>query len=116
MGDYKHKSRAVGQQLFGQGEAEIWIKRCAKHLDHAIQYDIARSCVLNTEVIRFLAIRINQSNIWANWNPHYQQLFLGRARDGSFIYTDAVQIPYFEPDVEEYDKLVNKLRTYLTFS
>lgn len=91
------------------------VKKCYKHPDHYIK-TVANSF---TEIIYEIQIKINNNPLtWANWNFTYKRLyvFAGDSDADFFAKTPFMtELPWFEPDLNNYKKLVQKIHTYIVF-
>jgi hypothetical protein len=97
------------------GGAERWRIVCDKHLDHDI---LALTIVGHDDLLLHLQIAVYMNTIiwnriYANWNFEKKELTIDKGRG---MLRHNVIIPYFEPDLTQYDKLLKKMRVYLTFS
>lgn len=67
-----------------------------------------------------LTININpKTNLQATWTfgPREFCVWTGNiARTGTYAIATWKYLPYFDPDLSDYQKLVNKVKTYLVFS
>lgn len=66
-----------------------------------------------------IAIRMGtakRDRVYVDWNFEKEELKITEGWIGASFYEPNVIIPYFEPDLSQYDKLIKKLRTYLIFS
>lgn len=83
-------------------------KSCGSRLDHRF------ACTSYDEpydVMYSMGIEIDTENmIRVNWMFDIKQMFVCKGED------DTHSLPYFEPDLSDYRKLVAKLRTYVMFS
>ncbi len=83
-------------------------KSCRSRLDHKF------ACTSNDEpydTMYSMGIEIDTQNlIRVNWMFERKEMFVCRDED------DVHSLPYFEPDLSDYRKLVDKLRTYVMFS
>ena len=106
------------------GSRDRWRVTCDKHMDHQVQYMTSTN---NGEVVEDLEVAIHMStrrqtahsragNIYAHWNFKKQHLTITRGWLGETFYEPNSVVPWFEPNLSEYDKLIKKLRTYITFS
>lgn len=106
------------------GSKDRWRVTCDKHLNHQIQYMTSTN---NGEIIEDLEVAIYMNkhiraginrlgNTYAHWNFKKQHLTITDGFLGETFYEPNSLVPWFEPDLSEYDKLIKKLKTYLTFS
>lgn len=86
-------------------------KRCSSRLDHKF------ACTSNKEPydeMFSMGIEIDTLNmIRVNWVFDRQEVFV--CKDPNNM-NNVHSLPYFEPDLSDYRKLVDKLRTYVMFS
>lgn len=80
-------------------------KKCIKKLNHTIQL---QSYSMNADEVQFifLAYGKTKSNIFL-WNLKTSKL--------KILYSH-IDIPFFEPNFSNFNKLTNKLDTYIMFS
>jgi len=83
---------------------DIWNKRCisASHSFTCIVID-------PDGVSAIMIVTDINNNVIANWKMDNQTLCIVKGKN-------VVNIPFFEPDFSDYDKLIQKLKTYVTFS
>lgn len=99
------------------GSRGRWRLSCLE-IDHDI---LAVTFTNRDDVLERVSIAIHMGNhkserVYADWNFEKQQLKITEGWFGPSFYLDSSALPYFEPDLTQYDKLIKKLRTYLTFS
>lgn len=66
-----------------------------------------------------IAIRMDPKKmhrIYADWNFDKKELTITNGWLGPSFYEPNAIVPYFEPNLARYDKLIKKLLTYLIFS
>jgi hypothetical protein len=84
---------------------------CKKYVDHQIFFWSDKGKVFGVAI----QIYPNGSNnfVFCNLRKKFSKLY-----DGPTSLATAVEIsvPYFEPDFSNYDALIKKFRTYITFS
>lgn len=81
-------------------------KMCARRPNHNILFR-ANNPEHNT--VHYLSTRI-RVDLKAFWYPDEQNLLIDSPK------LPALKLPYFEPDLSDYSKLIDKLKTYLLFS
>ncbi|MGI0059743.1 MAG: hypothetical protein ACREBJ_08230 [Nitrosotalea sp.] len=87
----------------------IFIKVCKRRVTHEISYF---ADVPTYEVYK-ATIRLNGEPIrYVTWIFTKKELFV-MARSGK---PNIMHLPYFEPDLTDYNKLVDKIKTYVVFS
>lgn len=89
----------------GRQGATIW-KICTKRLDHNIEFLIDE---YNDQKVNQFSINLPQLKV--SWFTEEQKLTFT-----SSLSKNENSLPYFEPDLSDYRKLINKLKTYLVFS
>lgn len=95
-----------------RGGANVWKKTCTTKLNHHF------TCVTkqhDDDSIEILVLGINQRSvpIKISWYFTPRMLMVYKEVVGS---VDAIKIPWVEPNLDMYDKLVEKIKTYITFS
>lgn len=81
-------------------------KKTCINTDHYLSF------VENNDIIKYFALTLEfKRQISINWDFIYQHTFVYDASRASQL-----QIPFFEPDLKDYNKLIKKCKTYLTFS
>lgn len=94
------------------GIQEVHRRSCMKRLDHKFTTTIDSK---RDEIVT-MGIEISpQGMVRFQWNFKNKTAFVAKGPPEQAKET-AVYLPYFEPDLSDYWKLVNKLRTYITFS
>jgi len=90
------------------------VKRCFKHLNHQIEI---KANELDDEIFRISVCLTSRGPVasWAIWHVLSEELRIHRSGEG-IIDTLGVALPYFEPDLSNYPKLLDKLKTYMVFS
>lgn len=94
-------------------QGSTWRKSCTKRLDHKFSAESSidsnlTSCI-NIEVA---------PNLTAVWFINLERLVVMK---GTFMFKpkavlSADQLPFFDPDLSDYKKLVDKIKTYVMFS
>jgi hypothetical protein len=83
-------------------------KYCNRRTDHAI------AMIVEDDEVTSLSIGIShKTQLQATWIFNMREIWVIDLSDKDKIITT---IPYFEPDLSKYRKLVNKIKTYLVFS
>jgi hypothetical protein len=91
---------------------EHTLKSCKKHPNHRID---AVSDDTTNEIYAISILINNNPTIWATWHFLDQEIRIHNySKTISKILGDA--LPWFEPDLSDYCKLINKIRTYILFS
>ncbi len=85
-------------------------KTCFRKPDHKVTY-VSRCDECEIEL---MGIELHaQDMLRANWNFISKELFVTR---GPPEIATSQPMPYFEPKLDDYKKLVEKIKTYLPFS
>lgn len=85
---------------------EVLHKNCQNKLNHKIEFI---ATLPNNDRVGTIRLKINQYTM-AVWNVE-QKSFLIESDKAS-----SVELPYFEPNLSSYHKLMEKIKTYLVFS
>lgn len=81
-------------------------KVCDKKIDHSIEI---RACVRNNDYVDWICIPLSlEANVL--WYLGSGSLIVNRF-DGKDC-----RLPFFEPNLTDFRKLINKIKTYLVFS
>lgn len=90
-----------------------WQKSCLPRLDHDV------ICVTRSnddDELQTLILTINtDSQLKAIWNFVNKTLIVTKGTVKKAV-KEGQRIPYFEPDLSDYKKVVEKIKTYITFS
>jgi hypothetical protein len=82
-------------------------KICNKRLDHKI---IIRPCLRNDDYVDWICIPYSKdANIL--WHMGPGSLIISNTTNGNRLY-----LPFFQPDLSNHKKLLNKIKTYILFS
>lgn len=95
----------------------LWRGMCARRLDHKFSVfyymNVAAEFI---DKVDYMSIRVF-NNINVTWDFIHKRIAIGKENIALKNYLNSTQyIPYFEPDLSNYDKLVSKLKTYVIFS
>jgi hypothetical protein len=82
-------------------------KTCNKRIDHTIKI---RACRLDNDYVDWICIPYSD-NTNVLWYMGTGSLILNNTSSGSDY-----RLPFFEPDLSNYKKLVQKIKIYLLFS
>lgn len=85
---------------------DIWVQSCNKIPSHGIQTFASDDKIISINV----AVDLTW-NIRAVWNIEERTLEIVSFDLG----VSSTKLPFFEPDLKDYDGLINKVKTYLTF-
>ena len=86
------------------------VKECWKHPNHKIKIWGGE----NTNQVYSIQIIVSiKPPLWATWNFLTQDLTVNTVELHKALGT---VLPWFEPDISDYRKLVEKIRLYLVFS
>jgi hypothetical protein len=93
--------------------SEIWKKTCADKLGHVFT---CLTKIGDDDSLSLVGIMLNrEAQLRANWDFERQKLTVHKGKP-SINTSGGLEIPWFEPDLDAYDKLVDKIRKYITFS
>ena len=95
-----------------RGGTGVWKKTCTDKLNHHF------TCITqpnNDDLIEIVVIKINRgaTPLKVGWYFTARMLMVYKEVVGS---ADAIKIPWVEPTLDEYDKLIEKIKTYVVFS
>ena len=91
----------------------ILIKKCTARTNHQIVLMTQRS---DDEVLS-IQIFVNNFSKWAHWELGEKILWISeRSTLTSKPPRTAMLLPYFDPDLTNYHKMVRKIKTYILFS
>lgn len=100
-----------GDALLNQDHGILTYQSCKTHTTHQLQM-ITGS---NDEVQKLSILVGFEPTIWATWHLLSQEIRVHNYNKTiSKIIGDP--LPWFEPDLSDYNKLVDKIRTYILFS
>lgn len=88
------------------------IKECNRRIDHRIRLS-SFDQTNEVFVIRLLVKRAPM--LWAVWEIHDKRFYFSPSKIGARRHRD-IQMPWFEPDTSDFQKLTDKVRLYLLFS
>lgn len=110
-----HKPMLHEEMRKGKG-ISTWNLSC-QSIDHEIIAVTAHGN--DNELVTFIvAIKMasqTSDRVYVHWNFDMDQVFIVNGWSVA-NFRNPPLLPYFEPDLSQYDKLIKKLRTYLTFS
>ena len=87
---------------------EYLSKRCDKFIDHYVSFVTGT----NHSKVEYFCIRFKYNPpITAMWNFVNNEITVHGGEQPGYVL-----IPYFEPDIENYDKLINKIKMCLIFN
>lgn len=90
----------------------IWKKTCASRLDHVFTCLTKRG---DDDTVDLIGIMLNRDiQLRANWDFTRRQIKVHRGKPDMKL--NGLEIPWFEPDLDDYDKLVDKIKKYVVFS
>lgn len=90
---------------------DMWRKKCIS-IDHELIIDVHGEEV-NALTLVFDVNKVLSASWWFfATNP---VCVIMKGRDAS-SYKEGIAVPFFEPDFADYSRLVQKLKTYMTFS
>lgn len=85
-----------------------WRKHCHKRIDHTINITTVPG---HDDDIKRLSL-IVKDGVIITWEPENKRCWISRTWDLEWRY----ELPYWEPDLSNYPKLINKIKIYLLFS
>lgn len=89
-----------------------WIQNCIRAHHHISIWGDK-----NTEDIEWLSITLNiKKFLRARWNFKKRTLEITDEKISLFNKEKCLQLPWIEPDLSNYDKLVSKIKTYIILS
>lgn len=99
--DYLYKTKKTDAR-----KGKIWKKSCNRHLNHtfSIIFDINSEMTISTHI----SLPVQKSFIIYSWYFADQKLQLNNDSSNN-------SLPWFEPDFKDWNKLINKLKTYTLF-
>lgn len=102
----------LSYELSLRGGVSVWKKTCTDKLNHRF------TCVTkqnDDDSVEIIVIGINRGNVplKISWYFTPRMLMVYRDIPGS---DDSIKIPWVEPNLDTYDKLVEKIKTYVVFS
>ena len=95
--------------------SEVWKKTCGSNLNHEF-ICITKEGDDNSIIVIGLMLNRDKS-LKVCWDLFRNQIIVhkGKSVVPSFN-SDILEIPWFEPNLDEYDNLVNKIKKYVVFS
>jgi len=69
----------------------------------------------NLRIAIFMGIYLD-NRVYTDWNFPKKELCITEGMFGPSFYIPNSVIPFFEPDLSNYDKLIRKIKSYLAFS
>lgn len=102
----------LNTELSLRNGASVWKKTCTDKLNHHF------TCITrpnNDDLVEIVVIKINRGGtlLKVGWYFTTRMLMVYKEIVDS---DDAIKIPWVEPTIHEYDKLVEKIKTYMVFS
>lgn len=83
-------------------------KKCDRRVDHQIVMQV------EDDEVTFLTILVSpKTMLKAGWSLTSKKFRVWRQQRNA---DSGIELPYFEPDLSDYNKLINKIKTYLVFS
>jgi hypothetical protein len=101
----------LNEEVLGISSTGVWKKSCSKRLGHkfSVIYNI------NESEISGLCMQIT-NKAEAYWDFRNTLLTVSKKSKSLKELMKSTQfIPYFEPDLSDYKKLVSKIKTYILF-
>lgn len=96
--------------------ASAWKKVCDKKIDHSFICLIKEEQEEKIVVIGMTLSRDKSIKVF--WDLVRRKILVHRSESIviPFPGNEVLEIPWFEPNIDEYDKLINKIKKYVTFS
>ena len=91
---------------------ETLLKHCFYSTNHKINWT---SHCNNHEMVAVLEITLDHP-ITASWSFLFESLWISKGSDWKTGYPVRMTVPFFIPELKDYNKLVKKLKTYMVFS
>jgi hypothetical protein len=93
--------------------SEVWRKSCVNQVDHNF---MSLTKMGDDDELSSMGLTLNfKTQIKITWDLNIKRIYVTKG-DFKLLTNEGQQIPWFEPDVSNYSKLVEKLKTYVTFS
>lgn len=109
----KCKSPLLNTQVKLRNGNEIWKKSCVNRVDHDF---VSLTTEGNDDSLAVVSLTINfQNQIRCHWILTKNKIFVTKGGI-SPLKEKGQEIPWFEPDFDAYDKLINKIKKYVIFS
>lgn len=94
---------------------ELWRKECASKLDHSF------TCIVKESDNSIIGVGVTLDRsipLKVYWDFMRSKIIVhkGVSIVVPFANGSTLEIPWFEPNLDEYDKLVNKIKKYVVFS
>lgn len=90
--------------------SSVVTKKCYKYPSHWIRLT---SCDVDNEIYKIQILVSNEPLVYATWHFLSKEL---RIHGRELTRLVGTPLPWFEPDINDYRKLVEKMRTYIVFS
>lgn len=111
---------AMLNNYIDMNDSTVLSQICSLRPDHVIKIRSNADGKSYHRMADTLTVRVDMSPpmTWAIWDFREQTITIAKS---SFTYTvgkkhGSTLIPFFEPDLSDYPKLIDKLRTYIAFS
>lgn len=106
----------LNEEIRKVGDITTWRLTCQKTLTHDI---LAVTMMEDDKQLEHLRIAIKMAadrkdRKFIDWDFYKKQITITHGWNGPSFYQPNL-IPFFEPDLSEYDKFIKKFRTYVTF-
>ena len=88
--------------------SDYWTKHCNNYLDHSFS---CQSMNGSPDELLKCIIKIS-SNFTATWFFFPNALFMERKSNN---VTDIIDLPFFYPNLDSYQEVINKIKTYMLF-
>jgi hypothetical protein len=105
----------LSEYIGNRGLGLLWKKDCYSFVDHRFY---SRSSASDENKLYDMQVSITMNPYtYANWNFFYNDLDIRKKVDSDELLRPLI-IPYFDPEplINDYDKLINKIKTLIIFS
>jgi hypothetical protein len=93
--------------------SEFWRKDCTNYIDH---WFTSVTSADDDDTLTGIGIVIDmKTQLRATWNLIDKHIIIHNNMNYRQSLENGVKIPYFEPDLSNYKKIINKLKTYAVF-
>jgi hypothetical protein len=93
---------------------EAWKKECNTKLNHSF------ICITTDDDVVVIGMSLSKTtHLKVFWDFIRNQILVHKGEayvPFPLILDNVISIPWFEPNIHEYDKLIFKIKTYVTFS
>lgn len=102
--------------------AEAWKKVCDKKIDHSFIYLTKEG---KEDLVLAIGMTLNSNkSLKVFWDFVCRKIIVHKGKSivdpiyvrSPIIANEVLEIPWFEPNIDEYDKLIDKIKKYVIFS